>query len=482
MTITPARERFDAVVIGARCAGSAAAIALAHAGRSVLAVDRSPFPSDTLSTHLNFPSSVAEMQRIGALSRIRRSGAPECREGMVATQNAQCISRFQPVEGIDFALCNPRPEFDLALVETAREAGAEVRERTSLVDVRWSAGRAVGVRLRDHAGDEYEVDCNLVIGADGRGSATADRVGAARPYRGSRNGRGLAFVYADDPQVGTAWRNRVIQLRAGDTHTLVFPCPQDRMLVLFMGPAEEIPLFRKDPDGMWDRMLAENPLAAERVGDAPNRTKLRSTGSVSAFFRRSSGPGWALTGDAGHFKDPVIGQGMRDAMRFGRLLGEATAAVIHEPAALDAAALAAERRRDDECRASYHWGNRESRIFPPSPIVDEALREFNRSDTPHLMNVFDRVSKPHHVMNPVRGLKFAARAAVRPGTDRRALLAEMREELRIDAGIWREELRRPFRPTTVTPSERPDFDVPGSKAPARAGADEAAAPARVAAA
>ncbi len=461
MTITPARERFDAVVIGSRCAGSAAAIALAHAGRDVLAVDRSPFPSDTLSTHLNFPSAVAEMQRLGALSRIRKSGAPECREGMVATQNAECISRFEPIDGIDFALCNPRPEFDLALVETAREAGAQVRERTSLVDVRWSAGRAVGVRLRDRDGDEYDVDCELVIGADGRGSATADRVGAARPYRGSRNGRGLAFVYADDPQVGTAWRNRVCQLRAGDTHTLVFPCPEDRMLVLFMGPAEEIPLFRKDPDGMWKRMLDENPLAAERVGDAPNRTKMRSTGSVAAFFRRSSGPGWALTGDAGHFKDPVIGQGMRDAMRFGRLLGEAAAPVIHDPIALDGAVLASERRRDDECRASYHWGNRESRIFPASPIVDEALREFNRSQTPHLMNVFDRVKPAHHVLNPARGLKFAARAALRPGTDRRALLAEMREELRIDAGIWREELRRPFRPTAPTASERPDFEVPG---------------------
>ena len=480
-TITPARERFDAVVIGSRCAGSAAAIALAHAGRSVLAVDRSPFPSDTLSTHLNFPSAVAEMQRIGALSRIRRSAAPECREGMVATQNAQCISRFEPVDGIDFALCNPRPDFDLALVETAREAGAEVRERTSLVDIRWSAGRTVGVRLRDHAGNEYDVDCKLVVGADGRGSATAGRVGASRPYRGSRNGRGLAFLYADDPQVGTAWRNRVIQLRAGDTHTLVFPCPEDRMLVLFMGPAEEIPLFRKDPDAMWNRMLAENPLTAERVGDAPNRTKMRSTGSVSAFFRRSSGPGWALAGDAGHFKDPVIGQGMRDAMRFGRLLGEAVAPVIHDAPALDAALLDVERRRDRECMASYHWGNRESRIFPPSPIVDEALREFNRSDTPHLMHMFDRVHAPHHVMNPLRGLKFAARAAIRPGTDRRAMLAEAREELRIDVDIWREELRRPFRPTKLTASERPDFDVPGGSAAPSAAVDETPVTAGIAA-
>jgi hypothetical protein len=246
------------------------------------------------------------------------------------------------------------------------------------------------------------------------------------------------------------------------------------MLVLFMGPAEEIPLFRKDPQGMWDRMLAENPIAAERVGDAPNRTKMRSTGSVSAFYRRSSGPGWALAGDAGHFKDPVIGQGMRDAMRFGRLLGEAVAPVVHDPGAVDRACLATERRRDDECRASYHWGNKESRISEPSALFDEVLRAFNRSEPPHLMRVFDRVAPAHHVLNPVRGTKLAVRAALRPGTDRRALLRELREELRVDADTWREELTRPFRPTRVWASERPDFEVPGAPADAEARVADAA--------
>lgn len=462
MSAAQSRETFDAVVIGARCAGSAAAIALAGAGRRVLAVDRSSFPSDTLSTHLNFPSSVAEMQRLGALSRIRKSGAPECREAMVAANGVDCVSTFRPVDGIDFALCNPRPAFDLALVETARDAGAEVRERTSLAGIGWSAGRATGVRLRGRDGDEYEVDCSLVIGADGRGSATAYHVGAAQPYRGSRNGRGLAFFYADDPHVGTEWHGRVVQLRAGATHTLVFPCPEGRMLVLFMGPAEEIPQFRSDPDVMLRRMLDENPAAAARVGDATNRTKLRSTGSVAAFFRRSSGPGWALTGDAGHFKDPVIGQGMRDAMRFGRLLGEAAAPVIDDPARLDRALLESERRRDRECMASYHWGNRESRIGPVTPLFQETLRAFHRSDPPHLMDIFDRRRAPHHVMNPLRGVKLAARAAARRGTDRRALLREVGQELRIDADIWREELTRPFRPTRVWATERPGFEVPGA--------------------
>ncbi len=400
---------------------------------------------------------------------------------MVAADGVACLQRFTPVDGIDYALCNPRPAFDLALVETAREAGAEVREHTSLADVRWSGGRAVGVRLRTRDGGEYDVDAALVVGADGRGSATATRVGAAVPYRGSRNERGLAFFYADDPQAGTAWRGRVIQLRARLTHTLVFPCPDDRMLVLFMGPALEIASFRRDPAAMWDRMLGENPLAAERVGGATNLTKLRSTGSVAAFYRRSSGPGWALAGDAGHFKDPVIGQGMRDAMRFGRLLGEAAAPVVDDPRALDAALLATERRRDRECAASYHWGNKESRVVPVSPLLKEALREFDGARTPHLMQMFDRVRPPHHVINPLRGAKLAARAALRPGTDRRALLRELAEELRIDADTWREELTRPFRPTRVWASERPDYEVPGARREAGASAGDAP-PARAAAA
>ncbi len=145
---------------------------------------------------------------------------------------------------------------------------------------------------------------------------------------------------------------------------------------------------------------------------------------------------------------------------------------------IDEACLAVERRRDDECRASYHWGNKESRITPPSALVDEALRSFHRSEPPHLMRMFDRVQAPHRIMNPVRGTKFALRAAARRGTDRRALLREMREELRVDVDTWREELTHPFRPTRVWASERPDFEVPGvadaPATPARSAADVAA--------
>lgn len=453
-------ETVDVVIAGSRCAGSATAIAFARAGRRVVAVDRTRFPSDTLSTHTNFPSAVAELQAVGALDRVLAYDPPQCRWGMVEADGARCLQRFASVEGIDYGICLPRPELDMALVETAREAGAEIRERTSLEEVLWAGGRVSGVIVREADGTRVQIDCKLLVGADGRRSTTARLVGAERPYRGSRNERGCAFWYMDDPKVGTVWRERLIQLRSGDTHALIFPCPEGRVLCLFMGPATDIPRFRRDPDGMWEAMLAANPAVKDRLGGATNRTKLRSTGDNVSFFRRSSGPGWALAGDAGHFKDPIIGQGIRDAVRFGRLLGEACAPVLEDPAATDAAARAVEARRDRECNATYHWGNRESRIFVVSPIIKEALADLDGSDPPLLLHMFDRIQAPHRVLNPLRGAKYATRALLRRGVDRRAILREAVEELRIDKDVWREELRPRFRSGRVTASERADFQWP----------------------
>lgn len=42
---------YDAIIIGARVAGAPTAMLLARQGHRVLLVDRSTFPSDTMSTH-----------------------------------------------------------------------------------------------------------------------------------------------------------------------------------------------------------------------------------------------------------------------------------------------------------------------------------------------------------------------------------------------------------------------------------------------
>ena len=396
----------DAIVVGSRCAGSAASIALARAGRKVIALDRVSFPSDTLSTHLLFPGGVIELAELGALERVEALGPPRMPEAFMNGAGISVRTPYTPKDGIDYALCVRRPGLDAALVETAREAGAEVREGVRVTGLVRDGERVVGVET-----DAGELRAPLVVGADGRRSGVAEEVGAKKPRRSNRNGRACFFTYFED--AAPSWRGVAAQWRAGPELGTAFPCDGGLVLVLLMPPVERTQEFRADPQGAYERTLALLPGLGERLAGSTQAAKVRGTADLPSYFRRSSGPGWALAGDAGHFKDPVTAQGIRDAMRFGRLLGEAAAPHLDgESAALDRALRSWERRRDRECRQVYRWTNRLARAEPMSAFEVELYREgaadpeFARQMT----DVFARTREPREVMTPGRALKLAGRA------------------------------------------------------------------------
>jgi hypothetical protein len=230
-----------------------------------------------------------------------------------------------------------------------------------------------------------------------------------------------------------------------------------------MCPAEDVSAFRKDPEAAWQQKLDGDPVMARRLEGATNMGKVRSTADLSSYYRRSSGPGWALAGDAGHFKDPVTGNGMRDALKHGRLLGEAAAATLHDPEQLDAALARWERGRDLDTLSTYHWGNRESRPEPVSDLVREVLRTFAGTDTPDLSDTFNRARSIETIVSPthlVRGLVAAVR---RPGADRKAIVKQALGELPLEWHARRNRLLDGFRSTRPTKTERPDWTV--GKAP-----------------
>lgn len=454
-------ERADAVVVGARCAGSAVAATLARAGRRVVVLDRMRFPSDQLSTHVLVSSAVAETARIGALERLLALNPAKCHWVSLHAGGADVHERWTAVDAIDYALCIPRPEQDQALVDTARAFDADVRERCDVEEIVWDAGRAVGVRYR-HGDSEHEIRAPLVVGADGRRSTVAALVGAARPYRASRNVRGCVFRYMDDPQVGTRWHQTMSQWRAGPTLGYSFPSINGRLVVLLMPPAEEVAEFRRDPDRMWAAKLDEHAGGLrERLDGVTNVSKIRSTPDTTSYFRVSSGPGWALAGDAGHFKDPLIGQGQRDAIRHGRLLAEAVVEVLDDPARLDLTLRRWEHQRDRDCFSSYHWGNRESRALTVTPLIEEVARTFvERPGRAAAGDSFGRVLPPEDVIGPRRVARAALTAWRRPGVDRRALLAELVRELPIERDIRLERLSSRFRYARRAGSENPDPHPP----------------------
>jgi 2-polyprenyl-6-methoxyphenol hydroxylase-like FAD-dependent oxidoreductase len=473
-------ETSDVVIVGARCAGAAAAVPLARAGHQVIVIDKTRFPADTMSTHVLVPNGVQELQFMGALQKILALNPSKSKYLTLHDEDGlEVRERFKPFSGIDYGLCIPRDQQDVLLVEAAREAGADVRERTAMTEVVWRNGRAVGVRCKTRDG-EYEIQAKLVIGADGRKSRCAAEFDSWTPYRASKNGRGFAFRYLDDPK-GAEAPSAFQIFRAHGNQVLVLPsCPVGRTLVVNMTDARKIPAIRADPEAGWQEMLDLDHALNERVGAATNMSSVRSTDDLSAYYRRSSGPGWVLAGDAGHFKDPVTGNGMRDALKFGRLLGEAAAVTLHDPTELDSALQDWEAARDADTISTYHWGNRESRPGPSTPLVREVLRTFAGSDAPNLSDTFNRARPVESIITPGRMVKGLINALRAPGADRKAILREVLEEIPGEIGARRHRLLDGFRSTRSAGTEREGWDVgpaprPPSWRPAATTDDEKAA-------
>jgi 2-polyprenyl-6-methoxyphenol hydroxylase-like FAD-dependent oxidoreductase len=467
-------EAADVVVVGGRIAGCATAISLARADRRVIVLERGRADSNSLSTHGLWPGGVAELNKLGALDRVLALDPPRVRWYLIHHLGYTIKQLLRPVDGFDYVICVPRPQLDTALVETAREAGAEVREQTKVTDLLWAGDRVAGVRCAPTGGGEsIEIRAKLVVGADGRRSTVAELVGEATPYRGSKNYRGFAYWYMDDPHAGTQWRHTLPLWRVGTTAALVLPMPQDRMCVALMGPVADLPKFRADPAAQWEQVLRESRHLAARVAGATNASRMFLAPDLTAFFRRSSGPGWALAGDAGHFKDPVLAQGMRDAMEFGRRLGECVAPLLDSPADLDLALRDWEHTRDRACLPMYHFANRETCITAEQPAIVEAFRMFARQgETSEMGEMFSRVMRPDQLLTPGRGIRWLTSALTRPGADRRLILSQFRHDVPIDIATGIERMRDRFRSAGLHPSENPGWEWP----PRRAGDDAGSEP------
>lgn len=393
----------DVVVVGARCAGTSTATAFARAGRRVVALDAARFPSSTISTHLLWAGGVAELDRMGARERVEACGAPRLPIGYASVPGAPVVrATYTPVEGIDYGLCVRRKTLDAALVATARAAGAEVREQTRVDDLVREGGRVVGVVARPKGGIPYELRAHLVVGADGRRSTLARLVGALQPHTSNPNERACYYAYYTDPHAD--WRSVAAQWREGAELGTAFPCDGGLTLVLLMPPLARVPWFDADREGAFDRTVAAIPGLAERLSGCARVSRIVGATDLTSYFRHSAGPGWALAGDAGHFKDPITAQGIRDAIRFGRLLGEHGAGPLDDASQLDRSLAAWQEQRDQECWEAYEWTNYVARADPVGPVDVALYRHFAQPEHAHkLLDLHSRILRPSDVLPDLEG-------------------------------------------------------------------------------
>jgi 2-polyprenyl-6-methoxyphenol hydroxylase-like FAD-dependent oxidoreductase len=348
----------DVIVVGARCAGSPTAMLLARKGYRVLVVDRATFPSDTVSTHVLHPLGVAALKRWGLLQRLVVTGCPPIHtytfdfgpftiEGSPGTTDS-------PV-----AYCPRRTVLDKMLVNAAAEAGVEVREGFSVDEILFEDGRVVGIKGRTKTGEPVTERANLVIGADGRHSRVAE---AVRPHHYNEKPMLLAPYY-------TYWSDLPVD---GRFETYIRPhrgfaaAPTHDGLTLTVGgwPYAEFEANKKDVEGNFLKLFDLVPEFSARVRGAKRAAPFAGS-PVANFFRKPSGPGWALVGDAGYNKDPITAQGISDAFRDTELCVTAIDQAFSGARSFDDAMGEYQRLRDEHVLPMYEFTCQLATLEPP---------------------------------------------------------------------------------------------------------------------
>lgn len=403
--------RYDAIVVGARCAGSPTAMLLARRGYRVLVVDRATFPSDTISTHMVHPLAVAALSRWRVLDRLVATGCPAVQTyvfdfGQFRLSGSPGTAEF-PV-----AYCPRRTVLDKLLVDAAADAGAEIREGFTVEEVVARDGRVVGIKGHGRGASMTE-HAQVVIGADGRHSIVAEKV---RPEQYDEKPPILAPYYsywADLPMDGR-FETYVLPHRgfaAAPTH--------DGLTIIVAGwPFSEFEANKKDVERNYLATIELAPEFADRIR-AANRVERIAGTPVPNFFRRPYGPGWALVGDAGYNKDPITAQGIMDAFLDAERCVRALDESFGGARPFDDAMREYQRERDEHVRSMYEFTCQLATLEPPPPEVRQLFRAVsgNRRAMDRFAQMNAGTISPAEFFSPesVRSMLATAQPAASPG-------------------------------------------------------------------
>lgn len=363
-------KSYDAVVVGARCAGSPTAMLLARKGYRVLVVDKATFPSDTVSTHMIHPPGIAALRRWGVLDAMLATGVPPV--DTYAFDFGPFTLAGAPGTGeTPLAYAPRRTRIDKVLVDAAAEAGAEVREGFTVDEILVEDGRVTGVRGHGRGGQPVTEHARVVVGADGFRSVVAEAVEAERYHEKPKLLCGYYTYWSGLPMSGRF----ETYIRPG-RGMAAWPTNDGVTLVVAGWPYAEFEANKSDVEGNYLKTIATVPELAERI-DAATREERFAGMAVPNFFRKPYGPGWALVGDAGYNKDFITAMGMQDAFRDAELCAVAIDEALSGTRPYGEAMADYQSTRDEGSLPMYEFTTELATLEPPPPDLVALLTAIN---------------------------------------------------------------------------------------------------------
>jgi 2-polyprenyl-6-methoxyphenol hydroxylase-like FAD-dependent oxidoreductase len=357
---------YDAIIVGARCAGAPTAMRLARKGYRILLVDKATFPSDTISTHIIWPHGAEIMDRWGLWDRLEATGCPPIARRLLFDVGPFALTgAVTDTNAGRGGFCPRRTILDKLLVDAAVEAGAELRDAFTVETLLWDGDRVAGIKGHGRTGGSIEERARIVIGADGVHSMVATAVRAPE--------------YDVKPPLTTNYYTYYSGFDAEDIEQYVrdsqavgcFPTHDNCTLIAVLWPSSRFQEVRADVEGHVRKVLESTPTVADRLRAARREEKWMGTAGVPNYFRQPFGPGWALVGDAAYDKDPITAQGISDAFIDADGLATALDGGWSDRGPLGDALAAHQASRDRRVKPMYDFTCQLATLEPPPPHMQQ---------------------------------------------------------------------------------------------------------------
>jgi flavin-dependent dehydrogenase len=369
------RSRHDVVIVGGRVAGSATAMLLAHLGHDVVIVDQASFPSDTVSTHSIARSGVVQLRRWGLVDEVLASGAPAIRQVTFNAAGESTRRTIKDKAGVDFLVAPRRYLLDTLLATAAEHAGAEVHTGITVTGLqRDGGGRVVGVSGHDRTGDRVQIGARYVIGADGLRSRVAGLVDATINETGRAGGAAQYTYYAGSP-----WTD-IEFFFAERSFAGVFPTHDGQACIWVCTPSADAKAVRRRTGSRveaFGQLLERSaPELAERLRHARRTSPVQGMLRQPNQLRQAFGPGWALVGDAGYYRDAITAYGISDAFRDAEFLAVALDRALNGDGEEVTALSAYQQHRDQALREIFEITCRLA-AYPSVPTFVELQKQLS---------------------------------------------------------------------------------------------------------
>lgn len=323
----------DVVVIGGGPAGTTVSTLLAQQGTRVQLFEREHFPRFHIGESL-IPETYWVLQRLKMLDKMKQSHFVKKYSVQFVNAQGKQSAPFYFHENKPHECSQTwqvaRSEFDLMMLNNAREQGVAAHEGVRVLEVLFEGDQAVGVKVQTEDGQHHEVRARVVVDASGQTAMLQNRL-KLRVWDPLLN-KGAIWTY---------WQGAYRDVGKDEGATIVLqtanrkgwfwyiPLHDNRVSVGVVAPFDYLFKGRGSHAETYQEEVAACPAVQERLAGATQLTGYFATKDYSYRSREVAGPGWVLVGDAFGFLDPLYSSGVLLALKSGELAADAIVEGLH---------------------------------------------------------------------------------------------------------------------------------------------------------